>query len=193
MITIKDQAAQKRVTYEAVRKQINRYKEELGEHLIKQGRTQYLDDEGVAFLDEKRQNNPIIIFEHDKDEQIDQLQQDNEKLKALVAELQSQIIEKDNMVIKTQGLLLETNQQILSITQKSDEDRKQLDELIELMKKNEEEKQQLVQRLDEAENRSVWQVLFGKKKKKTEEQKTEVKFSIIIKGAITLDQKNAHL
>jgi hypothetical protein len=37
------------------------------------------------------------------------------------------------------------------------------------MKKNEEEKQQLVQRLDEAENRSVWQVLFGKKKKKTEE------------------------
>ncbi len=169
MITIKDYAAQKRVTYEAVRKQINRYKEELGEHLIKQGRTQYLDDEGVAFLDEKRQNNPIIIFEHDKDEQIDQLQQDNEKLKALVAELQSQIIEKDNMVIKTQGLLLETNQQILSITQKSDEDRKQLDELIELMKKNEEEKQQLVQRLDEAENRSVWQVLFGKKKKKTEE------------------------
>jgi len=169
MITIKDYAAQKRVTYEAVRKQINRYKEELGEHLIKQGRTQYLDDEGVAFLDEKRQNNPIIIFEHDKDEQIDQLQQDNEKLKALVAELQSQIIEKDNMVIKTQGLLLETNQQILSITQKSDEDRKQLDELIELMKKNEEEKQQLVQRLDEAENRSVWQVLFGKKKKKAEE------------------------
>jgi len=169
MITIKDYAAQKRVTYEAVRKQINRYKEELGEHLIKQGRTQYLDDEGVAFLDEKRQNNPIIIFEHDKDEQIDQLQQDNEKLKALVAELQSQIIEKDNMVIKTQGLLLETNQQILSITQKSDEERKQLDELIELMKKNEEEKQQLVQRLDEAENRSVWQVLFGKKKKKTEE------------------------
>jgi len=170
MITIKDYAAQKRVTYEAVRKQINRYKEELGEHLIKQGRTQYLDDEGVAFLDEKRQNNPIIIFEHDKDEQIDQLQQDNEKLKALVAELQSQIIEKDNMVIKTQGLLLETNQQILSITQKSDEDRKQLDELIELMKKNEEEKQQLVQRLDEAENRSVWQVLFGKKKKNKGEE-----------------------
>ncbi len=169
MISIKEYAAQKRVSYEAVRKQIKRYEDELGEHLIKNGRTQFLDDDAVAFLDEKRQNNPVIIFEHDKDEQIDQLKNDNERLKALVAELQNKIIEKDDMVIKTQGLLLETNQQMLAITQKSDEERKQLEEVIELMKKNEEEKQQLVQRLEEAENRTVWQVLFGKKKKKAEE------------------------
>ncbi len=165
MVTIKEYAAQKRVSYEAVRKQIKRYKDELGEHLIRNGRIQYLDDEGVAFLDEKRKNNPVIIFEHDKDEQIERLKNDNDNLKALVAELQNKIIEKDEMVIKTQGLLLESNQQMLAITQKSDEEKKRLDEIIDLMKKSEEEKQQLVQRLEEAENRSVWQMLVRRKKK----------------------------
>lgn len=176
MIQIKDYAKGKRVSYEAVRQQINRYREELGEHIIKKGKTQYLDDTAVAFLDEKRQSNPVIVYEHDKDVQIDELKQQNENLKSLVADLQAQIIEKDNLVIKTQGVLLETNQQMLALEQKSDEERKQMDDLVESnrrmqemmeeMKKNsEEEKQALVKALEESENRTFFQYLFGKKKK----------------------------
>ena len=54
MISIKDYAKNKGVSYEAVRKQVNRYKDELDGHIHKQNRTQYLDDEAVTFLDSKR-------------------------------------------------------------------------------------------------------------------------------------------
>lgn len=157
MVSIKDYAKEHHISYEAVRKQVKRYEKELGEHIVKNGKTQYLDEEAEAFLNEKRQNNPVVIYEHDKDFQIEQLQNENNNLKTLVAELQNQIIEKDNMVIKTQNVLIETNQQMMAITQKSDEERKQLDELIELIKKSEEEKQQLVQQLDEAQKKHWWQ------------------------------------
>ena len=49
MISLKDYAKKKNVSYEAVRKQVNRYRDELGDHLYKKDRTQYLDEEGEAF------------------------------------------------------------------------------------------------------------------------------------------------
>ena len=44
MITIKDYAKQKGVSYEAIRKQIKRYEDELEGHLVKQNRFLMLDD-----------------------------------------------------------------------------------------------------------------------------------------------------
>lgn len=54
MISLKDYAKNKNVSYEAVRKQVNCYKTELERHIHKVNRTQYLDDEAVPFLDSKR-------------------------------------------------------------------------------------------------------------------------------------------
>lgn len=97
MISIKDYAKSKMVSYEAIRKQITRYKEELEGHIIKVGRTQYLDDEAISFLDSKRAENPIIIFERNKDETIENLKNENHSLLLKIAELQNQLLtEKDN-------------------------------------------------------------------------------------------------
>ena len=54
MVSLKEYAKNKGVSYEAVRKQVNRYKDELKGHISKVNRTQYLDEEAVAFLDSKR-------------------------------------------------------------------------------------------------------------------------------------------
>lgn len=55
VISLRDYAAQKGITYEAVRQQVVRYKDELEGHIIKDGRQQFLDEEAVSFLDAKRQ------------------------------------------------------------------------------------------------------------------------------------------
>lgn len=80
MISIKDYAKQNNVTYEAVRQQIKRYREQLDDHIIQDGRTQYLDDIAVAFLDERRQKNPVVVYQAEKDEQIEQLRCEKEEL-----------------------------------------------------------------------------------------------------------------
>lgn len=83
---MKDYAKEKGVSYEAIRKQVNRYKDELEGHITKIDRTQYLDDEAVAFLDDKRAVNPVILMEVGKDEEIERLNNEN---KALLLELAS--------------------------------------------------------------------------------------------------------
>ena len=98
MISIKDYAKNKGVSYEAVRKQVNRYKGELDGHIHKQNRTQYLDDEAVTFLDSKRAESPVILLQMDKDEEIQRLNDENKALLIKVAELQDALIkEKDNV------------------------------------------------------------------------------------------------
>ncbi len=106
MITLKQYAQKKNVSYEAVRKQVARYREDLGEHLYKKNRTQYLDEEGEAFLDEKRASNPIVIVEHDKDEQIENLKSENEALKVKIMQLQDQIISRDDKILELSDKVL---------------------------------------------------------------------------------------
>lgn len=98
MISLKEYAQNKGCSYEAVRKQVNRYKDEIEEHIVKVGRTQYLDDEAVAFLDEKRADNPIILMETGKDEELKRLEAENKALLIKIAELQEALLyEKDQV------------------------------------------------------------------------------------------------
>lgn len=80
MVSIKDYALQKGISYEAVRKQVDRYKDELQEHIVTQGKARYLDDVAVAFLDEKRAASPIIIMEQSKDEELQALRAERDEL-----------------------------------------------------------------------------------------------------------------
>ena len=98
MISIKDYAYQKNISYEAVRQQVKRYEKQLGEHVVKVGRTKYLDEEAVAFLDDKRKKNPVIILEQNKDDELEQLKNENKALLLKVAELQEALLnEKDKV------------------------------------------------------------------------------------------------
>lgn len=115
LITIKEYAKQNNISYEAVRKQIQKYKDnELQEHIIKNNRTQYLDEYAVDFLNNRRKESPVIIAQMDKDEEIQRLYDENKALLLKIAELQDLLLkEKDNVKQLQQDkiALLEANQE----------------------------------------------------------------------------------
>lgn len=98
MVSLKEYAKNKGVSYEAVRKQVNRYKDELKGHISKVNRTQYLDEEAVDFLDSKRAESPIIIMESGKDDEIQRLEMENKALLLKVAELQEALLKEKDQV-----------------------------------------------------------------------------------------------
>ena len=93
VISLKEYAQNNRISYEAVRQQVVRYAEELGDHIIKDGRQQFLDEEAVAFLDGKRQKNPVVIYQASKDEEIERLENQNKDLLIEIANLQKQLLQ----------------------------------------------------------------------------------------------------
>lgn len=101
MISLKDYALQKNVSYEAVRKQVTRYKEDLEGHIIMDGRQQFLDDEAVAFLDAKRQKNPVVIYQASKDEEIAALKAEREQLIMKTAAQAERIAELTQFKLET--------------------------------------------------------------------------------------------
>lgn len=99
MKTIKQYAEDHHVSYEAIRMQIKRHSKELEGHLKEEGsgrsKKTYIDDEGIAILDEIRGGNPVIIVNTSKDEEIQALKMQNEALKNKIIELQDTIIRHD--------------------------------------------------------------------------------------------------
>ena len=67
MVSIRDYAKMNNVSYEAIRQQVKRYEDELNGHIIKQNRTQFLDDVAVDILDQHRKENPVVIINKDTD------------------------------------------------------------------------------------------------------------------------------
>ena len=56
----------------------------------------------MKFLDSKRQDNPIIIQQLDKDETIERLEQENKNLLIKIAELQEALIQEKDQVKQLQ-------------------------------------------------------------------------------------------
>jgi len=88
MLSLKQYAEQKNISYEAVRKQVKRYKTELGDHIHLVGRTQFLDDIAIEFLDDRRKSNPVVLIQEDKNERIQHLEAENKALLLKISELQ---------------------------------------------------------------------------------------------------------
>lgn len=107
MISIKDYADKKGVTYEAVRRQVKRYREELDGHIVTKNRTRFLDSEAETFLDERRAANPLILYEEAKDKQIENLKRENDNLKILVMQLQDDMIKQQKELLKRDEIIYE--------------------------------------------------------------------------------------
>ena len=101
MISLKDYAKQNNITYEAVRAQVKRYHQELEDHIVRDGRTQYLDDVAVAFLDERRQKNPVVVYQQSKDEAIEAMRLELEGAYKKIAEQAVQITELQQFKLDT--------------------------------------------------------------------------------------------
>ena len=121
VITLRDYAKQNNVSYEAVRKQVVRYAAELGDHIIKDGRQQFLDEEAVAFLDGKRQKNPVAIIQMDKDETIDALRREKEDLLQKIAIQADKISELSAWKADNVLAIAEANQRQLLLEEKTEQ------------------------------------------------------------------------
>ena len=102
LTTIKQYAESQNVTYEAVRKQIVRYKEELKDHIVRKDRTQYLDQWAIDFLTEKRRENPVILISQDKDEAIEAMKQQIEALRVQLMTAQNELLKEKDRIIELQ-------------------------------------------------------------------------------------------
>ena len=124
MISIKDYAAQHGISYEAARQQISRYSGRevdgfrISEHINKVGRTQYLDDDAVDFLNERRSRNPVIVQQEGQSETI-------ERMRARIDALQNRLIEAQDEY----RILLQDKHAIEMQAQKLLEDKQQVEEL----------------------------------------------------------------
>ena len=122
----------RQVSYEAIRKQIKRYDAELEGHLIKQNRFLMLDDEAVQFLDGKRSENPVIVYEQNKDEELEQLRQENKMLLIQMNTVQDQLGKVQQKLIaemSTTKLLTQEKVQYLEYKAQSEQKELQLQDL----------------------------------------------------------------
>ena len=93
VMSIKNYAKARNISYEAARQQVKRYADELDGHITRQNRTQYLDDFAVELLDEHRQQSPVVVINQDKDEELEKLRDENKALMQRVMLLQGELIE----------------------------------------------------------------------------------------------------
>lgn len=156
LMTIKQYAESQNVTYEAVRKQIVGYGEELKDHIVRKGRTQYLDEWAVEFLTKRRRENPIILLSQDKDEEIELLKRQVETLQVQLMTAQSELLKEKDRIIELQDE-----------AKKTLEDRARYTVLLEADKAKEE-------KLKEAEDqiRTIQKEADDLRKKSEEDQKT---------------------
>ena len=127
MKTIKQYAEEQGVSYEAIRKQISTYKDELKEHIVIKGRTQYLDDWAVNFLTERRKENPVIIVSQEKADEV-------EAMRKQIETLQTQLLLAQNALIQNQKDMIKDKETIIGLqaeAQKALEDRLKYAETLE--------------------------------------------------------------
>lgn len=151
MITIREYARKNNVSYEAIRKQIKRYENELKEHIIKQHRTQFLDEVAVEILDRHRGESPIVIVNQDTSSKLQLLEEENKNLLVKVAAQADKISqlseELKNKTEKMTSLLLEDKEKTLLLEQK---------------KNQEEELERLKKELEAERNKGFFSRLFKK-------------------------------
>lgn len=120
-MTVKQVAEEFKVTPEAVRQQLKRYKKDLSGHVLKQGRTQILDDFAVEFLREHRNSNPIIVGQSEKAAQFEQVRDQNTFLLAKVAEQADKIAAQSEELRRFDKLQLESGEKLRQAEERADQ------------------------------------------------------------------------
>lgn len=162
LLTMKEYAESRKVTYEAVCKQVRQYKKkELKGHLTYQGKLTFLDETAVDFLDRHRMKRNIVLAPTSEEVQRDMrhLQseltrawQEVDRLKTQIIDLQAEKVELVEDRAKYTALL-ELKEDLIIRINKADEEIKQLEldnkrvkAEIELSEKQLEEKQQEIEK-----------------------------------------------
>lgn len=100
LITLKQFAEQKGISYEAVRRQVTRYATELRGHIITKDGTRFLDPEAVALLSDRRRLSPIVTVVEDQGGKIADLQAEIEELKKQIEDLKARLLATQDQLNK---------------------------------------------------------------------------------------------
>ena len=116
MISVKEYAEKSKKTEQAVYKQLKSQKNKvrLIGHIHYVNGKQWLDEEAVAILDESRNNNPVVIFDNNKEQRIEELLQQNEAYKNKIIELQDKLLQNSEYILgveKQTSVAIETIKQ----------------------------------------------------------------------------------
>lgn len=157
-MTMKDYAHKCGVSYEAIRKQVRRYENELEGHVMQKGRVQVLDDWAVDFLDDKRQGNPVVVAQADLQQQLQQLLDENKGLLIKVAAQASELAGayKELSEAKDKALLLPAAQQ------EAKEAQEKLQEAQKAAQEAQREAERLRHELEAERQKGFFQRLFGR-------------------------------
>ena len=101
-MTLKQYADDQGISYEAVRKQVIRYAEELSDHIVTQDRKKYLDQYAVKFLTERRRESPIILMNMDQNEENQRLKEEIESLRVKLMTAQNELLKEKDRIIDLQ-------------------------------------------------------------------------------------------
>ena len=101
-MTLKQYADDQGISYEAVRKQVIRYAEELSDHIITQDRKKYLDQYAIKFLTERRRESPIILMNMDQNEENQRLKEEIESLRVKLMTAQNELLKEKDRIISLQ-------------------------------------------------------------------------------------------
>lgn len=174
-ISLNDYAKQNSISYEAVRKQVVRYADELGDHVFNDGRQRFLDREAVAFLDAKRQKSPVVVAQptqdEDRNKEIRSLWNEKEALLNRLARVQDELLREKN---KVQVLVDEHRCEIMILEAEKEAVKEKLFEVEknaekaryefqETRKQLEDENHLLQKEIEHLRSRKWWQLLFKKK------------------------------
>ena len=92
LISIRDLAKDQGVSYEAIRRQVVKYSEDLRGHIVIQDGKQFLDESAVEYLKERRRSSPIVLVNQTQGEEIERLKEQIETLKTQLINAQDRII-----------------------------------------------------------------------------------------------------
>ena len=149
LVTIKQFADSQGISYEAVRKQLQKYSEELSGHVIRKDRTRYLDEKAVEFLQERRRESPIVLQTIDQGEEIGRLQDQVESLKAQLVTAQNKLLEAQERVISLQDeaqKALEDRARYTALLEDHEDQKRKLQETSDQLRRVEADRDDAVQR-----------------------------------------------
>ena len=159
LVTIREFADLQGITYEAVRKQVVRFSEELSGHVVRKNRTQYLDEVAVKFLQERRRESPIILQNMDQGEEISRLMDQVESLRAQLVSAQNKLLESQERIISLQDeaqKALEDKARYTALLEDNETKEKKLQETEDQLRRVEAERDEAVQ-----ESKSYYKSWFG--------------------------------
>lgn len=107
MQTIKEYALRHKISYEAARQQVNRHADELGQNIVKIGRTRYLTDEGVAILEGRRSQNTATAKRDETQAELQNLSYQYNMIVQKLMETQEQFIREQAKNAELQAQIID--------------------------------------------------------------------------------------